>query len=82
MFGDIVTVCVTHSQEIIYVYNYANETIFKHRRICKICTANICAHYMHMLSFLIENFDLKFKENKFLITSLYFHETLNSVISL
>jgi hypothetical protein len=29
----------------IYVYNYANKTIFKHRRICKICTANICAYY-------------------------------------
>jgi hypothetical protein len=42
---DFVTVCIPHLQEIIYVYNYAKKTIFKHRRICKICTANMCAHY-------------------------------------
>jgi hypothetical protein len=36
--------------------------------------------YMH--SFLIEKFGLDFIENKFLITSLYLHEMLNSVISL
>jgi hypothetical protein len=27
---DIVTVCKPHLQKIIYVYNYANKTIFKH----------------------------------------------------
>jgi hypothetical protein len=32
-----------------YVYYYANKTIFKHRRICKVCTANICAHYTVLL---------------------------------
>jgi hypothetical protein len=37
---DIVTVCISHLQKIIYVYNYANKTIFKHRRICKMCTAH------------------------------------------
>jgi hypothetical protein len=36
-----------------------------------------------MHSFLIEKLDLDFKENKFLITSLYLHEMFgNSVISL
>jgi hypothetical protein len=35
-----------------------------------------------MHSFFIGKFDLEFKENKFLITSLYLHELLNSVISL
>jgi hypothetical protein len=34
-----------------------------------------------MHSFLIEKIDLDFIENKFLITSLYLHEILNSVIS-
>jgi hypothetical protein len=34
-----------------------------------------------MHSFRIEKFDLVFIENKFLITSLYLHEMLNSVIS-
>jgi hypothetical protein len=43
---DIVTVCIPHFQKIIYVYNYANKTIFKHRRICKMCTENICARYI------------------------------------
>jgi hypothetical protein len=51
-----------------------------------ICTANICAHYMLSLkythSFLIEKFDVDFIENKFLITSFYLHEMLNSVLSL
>jgi hypothetical protein len=85
---DIVTVCITHLQNIIYmyVYNYANKTIFKHRRICKMCTANICAHYIesisYMHSFLIGKFDLEFIENKFLITSLYLRKMLNWVISL
>jgi hypothetical protein len=35
-----------------------------------------------MHSFLIGAFDLELVENKFLITSLYLHEMLNSVISL
>jgi hypothetical protein len=35
---------------------------------------------MHL--FLIGKFDLEFIENKFLITSLYLHEMLTSVISL
>jgi hypothetical protein len=35
-----------------------------------------------MHSFLIEQFDLVFIENKFFITSLYLHLMLNSVISL
>jgi hypothetical protein len=43
---DIVTLCILHLQKIIYVYNYADERIFKHLRICKMCTANICAHYV------------------------------------
>jgi hypothetical protein len=34
------------------VYNYAYKTIFKHRRICQICTANICAHYMYSLKYM------------------------------
>jgi hypothetical protein len=35
-----------------------------------------------MHSFLIGKFDLEFIENKFIITSLYFHEMLNWVISI
>jgi hypothetical protein len=66
--------------------NYANKTIFKHQRICKVCTANICAYYIqsinYMQSFLIGKFDLEFIENNFLITSLYLHEMLNWAISL
>jgi hypothetical protein len=30
----------------IYVHIYANKKKLKHRRICKICTANICEYYM------------------------------------
>jgi hypothetical protein len=82
---DIVTVCIPHLQKIIYVYNYANKTIFKHQIICKMCTANIFAHYNlsinYMHSFLFGKFDLEFIENLFLITPLYLHEMLNWVIS-
>jgi hypothetical protein len=35
-----------------------------------------------MRSFLIGKFDFEFIENKILITSLYLHEMVNSVISL
>jgi hypothetical protein len=36
-----------HLSEIIFMYIIMqNKTIFKHRRICKIFTANICAYYM------------------------------------
>jgi hypothetical protein len=60
----------------IALVNYASKTIFKHRRICKICTKNIWAHYMklfkHVHSFLVEKFDLVFIENKFLFTSLIY----------
>jgi hypothetical protein len=35
-----------------------------------------------MESFSIEKIDLDFIENRFLITSLYYHENVNSVISL
>jgi hypothetical protein len=82
---NIVTVCIPHMQKVIYVYNFGNKTIFKHRRMCKICTANMCAHILsinYMNLFLIGKFDLKFIENKFLITSIYLHEMLNWVISL
>jgi hypothetical protein len=79
-------VCIPHLPKNIYVYNYANKTIFKHPRICKMYTANICANnylitkYMH--SFLIGKFDLEVIENKFLITFLYLHKMINSVKSL
>jgi hypothetical protein len=78
MFYDWYTMCEPHLQKVIYVYNYANKTIFKHRRICKMCTANMCAHYMYsinyMHSFLIGKFDLEYIEYKFLIFPLF---TLN-----
>jgi hypothetical protein len=39
-----------HLSEIVWMYiithNHASKTIFKNRKICKICTANICPHYM------------------------------------
>jgi hypothetical protein len=38
---NIGTVCIPHLQKIMYVYNYANKTIFKHRRIYLMCTAII-----------------------------------------
>jgi hypothetical protein len=82
----VIEVVTTLKSNLIYVYIYAFKTIFKHQRICKICTANICAHYMlslkYMHSFLIGKFDFDFIEHKFLITSLYLQEMLNSVISL
>jgi hypothetical protein len=43
----VVIKVVNHTKwNYIYVHNYAIKTIFKHPRICKICTANICAYYM------------------------------------
>jgi hypothetical protein len=46
----------------------------------------MCAHYIKSVNYMhllyIGKFDLEFKENKFLINSLYLHEMLNSVISL
>jgi hypothetical protein len=46
----------------------------------------MCSHYMlllkYMHSFLIVNFDFDFIENKSLITYLYLHNFISSVISL
>jgi hypothetical protein len=81
----VIKVVTTLKWNVIYVYNYASSTIFKHRRICKICTANICSHYMwllkYMQSFLIEKFELDFieKNSNYLLLLTW---NVNSVISL